>query len=47
MSEIVDYEYTEITNTLVVESDLNDFLEDNDVISYELYEGDNEIESEE
>ena len=47
MSEIVDYEYTEITNTLVIESDLNDFLENNDVISYELYEGDNEIESEE
>lgn len=47
MSEIIDYEYTEITNTLVIESDLNDFLEDNDVISYELYEGDNEIESEE
>lgn len=46
MPEITGYEYTDTTSTLVAQSELDAFLAENDVISYELYEGDDETEPE-
>lgn len=37
--ELIDYEYEITQTTIIPESQLQEFLEDNTVLSYKVYEG--------
>lgn len=42
MPEIVSYSCDYVNESIVTESELNDFLSEHDVIEYEVYDEDNE-----